>query len=37
MAAELASLRDDVTRLQRETAALRAIVERLARDRPAPQ
>ena len=37
LAAELASLRDDVTRLQRETAELRAIVERLARDRSAPQ
>jgi uncharacterized protein YceH (UPF0502 family) len=32
MAAELASLRADVTRLQRESAELRAIVERLARD-----
>jgi hypothetical protein len=32
MSAELASLREDVNRLQRETAELRAIVERLARD-----
>lgn len=37
LTAEVASLRDDLTRLQRETAALRAIVERLARDRSAPQ
>lgn len=37
LAAALASLRDDVTRLQRETAALRAIVERLERDRTARQ
>ncbi len=37
LAAALASLRDDVLRLQRETSELRAIVERLARDRSAPQ
>lgn len=37
LATEVASLRDDVTRLQRETAELRAIVERLARDLSAPQ
>lgn len=37
MAAEVASLQDDVSELQREIAELRAIVERLARDRSAPQ
>lgn len=37
LAAELASLRADVTRLQRETADLRALVARLAGDSAAPR
>jgi uncharacterized protein YceH (UPF0502 family) len=37
LAAELASLRADVTRLQRESAELRSILERLAGNLAAPQ